>query len=67
MAAIDGAVDTCFKSADYIEGRRAFMEKRQPVFQGQVARSSHSCASARAWLMNCHPLLDNAPGGVGLS
>jgi enoyl-CoA hydratase len=35
MAAIDGAVDPCFKSADYIEGRRAFMEKRKPVFQGR--------------------------------
>jgi len=27
-------VDTCFASADYVEGRRAFMEKRRPVFQG---------------------------------
>jgi enoyl-CoA hydratase len=35
MAAIDGAVDDCFKSADYIEGRRAFMEKRKPAFQGR--------------------------------
>ena len=35
MAKIDGAVDICFKSADYIEGRRAFMEKRKPVFQGK--------------------------------
>lgn len=24
----------CFNSADYIEGRRAFMEKRRPVFRG---------------------------------
>jgi enoyl-CoA hydratase/carnithine racemase len=35
MAAINAAVDACFKSADYIEGRRAFMEKRKPVFQGK--------------------------------
>ena len=35
MAAIDAAVDACFKSADYIEGRRAFMEKRKAVFQGK--------------------------------
>jgi enoyl-CoA hydratase/carnithine racemase len=25
----------CFDSADYAEGRRAFMEKRKPVFQGR--------------------------------
>jgi enoyl-CoA hydratase/carnithine racemase len=28
------AVKACFASADYIEGRRAFMEKRRPVFVG---------------------------------
>lgn len=31
----DAAVRACFDSADYIEGRRAFMEKRRPVFQGK--------------------------------
>ena len=28
-------VKHCFESQDYIEGRRAFMEKRKPVFQGK--------------------------------
>jgi 1,4-dihydroxy-2-naphthoyl-CoA synthase len=25
----------CFDSADYAEGRKAFMEKRKPVFTGE--------------------------------
>jgi enoyl-CoA hydratase/carnithine racemase len=28
-------VQECFESQDYIEGRRAFMEKRKPAFQGK--------------------------------
>ncbi|MBL8674213.1 MAG: enoyl-CoA hydratase/isomerase family protein [Rhodospirillales bacterium] len=34
-AAMDAAVETCFNSEDYKEGRRAFMEKRKPRFQGR--------------------------------
>jgi len=30
----DRLVKDCFASLDYIEGRRAFMEKRRPVFRG---------------------------------
>ena len=35
MGAVDQAVLTCFDSADYTEGRTAFMEKRKPNFQGK--------------------------------
>ncbi|MDP7089400.1 MAG: enoyl-CoA hydratase, partial [Dehalococcoidia bacterium] len=28
-------VEACFNSSDYKEGRRAFMEKRPPRFQGR--------------------------------
>ena len=34
-AALDAAVQACFESADYAEGRRAFLEKRKPMFQGR--------------------------------
>ncbi|MSO54193.1 MAG: enoyl-CoA hydratase [Rhodospirillales bacterium] len=35
MAACDRMVKACFASQDYIEGRRAFMEKRKAVFTGR--------------------------------
>ena len=34
LARAQAAVDACFKSRDYEEGRKAFMEKRKPVFSG---------------------------------
>ncbi len=33
--AVQTAVRACFESADYVEGRRAFMEKRTPRFTGR--------------------------------
>ncbi|MEK9744805.1 MAG: enoyl-CoA hydratase-related protein, partial [Candidatus Puniceispirillum sp.] len=35
LESCDAMVKACFDSADYIEGRRAFMEKRKPVWTGR--------------------------------
>ena len=32
---LNAMVKACFDSQDYVEGRRAFMEKRKPNFQGK--------------------------------
>jgi len=34
-ARCDELVTRCFTSQDYVEGRRAFMEKRKPAFTGK--------------------------------
>jgi len=34
LASVEEIVRRCFASADYKEGRTAFMEKRKPVFRG---------------------------------
>ncbi len=35
MGALDRLIEACLESADYEEGRTAFMEKRKPVFRGK--------------------------------
>lgn len=35
VARVDAMVERCFRSDDYVEGRQAFMEKRNPSFRGR--------------------------------
>jgi hypothetical protein len=35
LARFDAMVEACLNSRDYVEGRRAFMEKRKPNFRGK--------------------------------
>ncbi len=34
LSGAEALVNACFNSQDYVEGRRAFMEKRKPEFRG---------------------------------
>lgn len=35
LATVNQMVEACYRSADYLEGQRAFAEKRRPKFTGK--------------------------------
>lgn len=35
LATVNQMVEACYRSADYLEGQRAFTEKRRPKFTGK--------------------------------
>ena len=54
FSAAEAAVARCMKSEDYVEGRRAFMEKRAPAVQGQMsAVRSRRTGSEGAGRLRC--------------
>ena len=64
-------VKQCFASKDYIEGRRAFMEKRKPMFTGPEQHLRHStCARQDSCCQSAFrstPILLSSPGSTGRS
>ena len=34
LATVEARIPACFESQDYLEGQRAFLQKRRPVFKG---------------------------------